>query len=148
MISSNLTIRQAIEKDIHALAALMDELGYPTSVDEMQKRFENISGHPDYETFVALVGDDIVGMVGLSKNLLYEKNGCCVRVLALVVNQSHRGKGIGYALMEAAEAWAKQAGAYAMLLNSRRIEERKQAHLFYQKIGFEPLSVGFVKKIK
>lgn len=142
MISSNLTIRQAIEKDIHALAALMDELGYPTSVDEMQKRFENISGHPDYETFVALVGDDIVGMVGLSKNLPYEKNGCCVCVLALVVNH------IGYALMEAAEAWAKQAGAYAMLLNSRRIEERKQAHLFYQKIGFEPLSVGFVKKIK
>lgn len=140
-------IREAEMKDITALSDLMNELGYETTADEMKKRFTNIQNHPDHKTFVAVVNGQIAGMAGMTKNYSYEQNDIYVRVIALVVNHAFRKKGVGKKLMETSEAWAKEIGANAVLLNCGNREERTAARQFYQQIGYEIKSSGFAKKL-
>ena len=148
MNEPNITIRFAVAEDIPALASLMIELGYPTTVEEMQQRFVQIQSHADYATFVAVCQHEVAGMIGVFKNIYYEKNGIYARIAALVVNEAYRNRGIGKLLIQQAEKWAIEAGATAILLNSGNREERKVAHAFYQHLGFEPKTTGFVKTLK
>jgi len=147
MQSTKIIIREAALTDILALAELMNELGYATSIDEMKSRFENIKNHKDYKTFVATDNTQILGMIGLSKNYSYEQNGIYVRVLAMVTRSRFRKNGIGKKLMDVAENWAKEIGANKVLLNCGNREEREIAQLFYKKIGYQVRSSGFVKKL-
>jgi hypothetical protein len=48
-----LRIRIARAEDVGVLAALMTDLGYPSSVEDMGRRFEGISADPSYATLVA-----------------------------------------------------------------------------------------------
>jgi GNAT superfamily N-acetyltransferase len=147
MTNTNLIIREADENDIYALASLMTELGYPTTDEEMTVRFKQILPHEDYQTYIAAVDNKVVGMVGLVKNFFYEKNGGYIRITALIVSKDSRGKGIGKALLTAAEQWALESSIHTIILNSGNKEERIPAHRFYEKNGYEHKSLGFVKNI-
>jgi GNAT superfamily N-acetyltransferase len=145
---NNCIIRPAVEDDIPALAILMNELGYTTSTEDMRMRYAALTAHADYATWVAVIEEQVIGMIGLIRQLYYEKNGICIRIGALVINSHYRKKGIGKLLMQKAEEWATETGASQVLLNSGNREERKDAHAFYQHLGFEPKTTGFVKTIK
>lgn len=58
-------IRKAVIKDVPELASLMEQLGYPTTVESMTVRFHNIESNPSYHTLVAEVNGKVVGMIGL-----------------------------------------------------------------------------------
>lgn len=142
-----LVIREAEITDVPALTDLIVQLGYSTTTPEMETRFANIHNHPDYKTLVAVVDDMVIGMAGLAKGYYYEHNGMYVRVLALVTNAKfHRG-GVGKALIEKAENWAREIGATTILLNCGNREERTTAHVFYKMLGYNIKSSGFVKKL-
>ena len=143
----NIIIREAETADISALAELMNELGYNTTVNDMKTRFENIQNHIDHKTFLAITDTKVSGMVGVSKNYSYEQNGIYVRVLALVTHSIFRHKGIGKKLMETAENWAREIGAEKVLLNCGNREERTIAHLFYKKMGYQVKSSGLIKEL-
>ena len=49
-LTDDVYIREANEDDIEAIALLMDDLGYPTPVNEMRSKLKNIFSHPDYRT--------------------------------------------------------------------------------------------------
>ena len=148
MAERTIQIRAAEPNDTKVLAALMTELGYPTTAEEMEERFRTISEHADYKTYVSVDGQTITGMVGLIKAYYFEKPGCYIRVAAMIVQYEYRGKGIGKALMQRAEEWGLEKGADSVLLNSGNREERKVAHLFYKRLGYEAKSTGFFKRIK
>lgn len=145
--SMEIKIRKADSNDIFALTELINELGYSTTQNEMKNRFEKIYNHPDFNTMLATIEDNIVGMVGATKNYSYEQNGIYIRVVALSVLQKFRTKGVGKKLMEAAESWAKEIGANVLLLNCGNRAKRKAAQLFYAKIGYSIKSSGFIKKL-
>jgi GNAT superfamily N-acetyltransferase len=147
MSENNFIIRQATDGDVPALALLMNELGYPTTVAEMQNRYNLLQSHPDYATWVAVCNNQVAGMIGLLRNIYYEKNGAYIRVGALVVNKEFRKMGLGKALLQKATDWAIELGAGQVILNSGNREERKEAHIFYQHQGFEPKTTGFVKTV-
>lgn len=140
-------IRKADAADISALAVLMEELGYPTSVENMKKRFAYIDAHSDYCTLVASYKGKIVGMAGLVKSFYYEKDGCYVRITALIVDSDYHNIGIGTKLVEASEKWARSKGASVLALNSGNRTERLKAHSFYRRTGFAETSIGFVKEL-
>jgi GNAT superfamily N-acetyltransferase len=148
MIPNNYIIRPAIEDDIPALASLMNELGYATTTQDMRVRFMALAAYPDYTTWVAVCNKQVIGMIGLIKQLYFEKNGVYIRVGALVIDSHYRRKGIGKLLMQKADEWAAETGAGQILVNSGNREERKDAHAFYQHLGYEPKTTGFVKTIK
>jgi GNAT superfamily N-acetyltransferase len=54
---------------------------------------------------------------------------------ALVVASRHRGRGIGRSLVEAAERWATARAAPRMTVASGLA--RGDAHLFYERLGYE-----------
>lgn len=140
-------IRDAGEGDIPQLTVLFTDLGYPTTDDEVLVRFNQVSKNPDYRTLVITEGDDVLGLAGLMHGIWYEKNGTYVRILAFVIRQDQRGKGIGKLLIRAVEGWAQGMGANSVILSSGNREERVGAHLFYQSLGYEIKSSGFIKQL-
>jgi len=146
-MNENIIIREAGLEDIKEMAQLMTQLEYPTSEKEMRLRFQHISAHPDYYTLVAVDGEEIVGLAGLMKGLYYEFNGEYMRVLALVVKDTGRQRGIGKALIKACEQWAISQGLNASVISSGNRPSREAAHLFYQKVGYQLKSSGFYKQL-
>jgi GNAT superfamily N-acetyltransferase len=139
-------IRKATLKDVPALASLMEQLGYPTTVENMTVRFINIDSNPSYHTLVAEEDGKVVGMIGLYTSILYNKDGLYARVIAFVVDSNYRNKGIGKLLINEAEIWARNQGADSIGLNSGNRPERDNAHQYYKRMGYVEKSTGFVKR--
>ena len=59
----------------------------------------------------------------------------------MVVDQSIRRGGVGRGLIDAAVALARETNAYKIQLQSAA--HRREAHAFYESMGFEASSVGF-----
>lgn len=147
MTETSITIRNFEPADLSSLTGLTNELGYVTTVEQMKARMETILLLPDHWTFVAVVGDKVIGYTGVSKNYFWEQDGCFIRIQALVVSQQHRRLGVAQKLIDAVEALARQVNARLIVLNCGNREERRQAHQFYPKMGFEPKSTGYVKRL-
>lgn len=65
-----------------------------------------------------------------------------MRVGELVVDDSARGRGIGTALMRAAEEWAVQRGARQITLATSR------AQPFYEALGYRPTATYLKKALE
>lgn len=140
-------IREACSSDVPQLANLMGQLGYSTSVEQMRRRFEMISAEPSYHTLVIEVEGKVVGMSGLCKGIFYELDGIYVRIVAFVVDDTYRKKGLGKLLLAESEKWARSKGAVGIALNSGNRTERMAAHAFYKAMGYRGKSTGFAKEL-
>ena len=129
------SLRPASLSDVEALAGLVTELGYPTSLEEMRVRLQAVLEDADYDTFVARVGERVVGFVGTRLGPVYEANGLQGQIMALVVADGYRRMGIGRALMRAALENLEARGATSTIVNTGR--QRAGAHAFYEALGFE-----------
>ena len=138
-------IRTAEHRDIAVLAELMGELGYPTTEEQMAKRFTTIQQDSNYHTFVAVDDQEIVGMIGCFKGLSYEKDESYLRIIALVVKSSRRKTGVGALLVNHVQEWAYQHDIKKIAVNTgnRRVE----SHEFYKKMGFEGTGTGYYKSL-
>ena len=140
-------VRSACSSDIPQIALLMDQLGYPTSVEQMRTRFEKINAEPAYHTLVVEDEGKVIGMSGLCTGIFYESDGLYVRIVAFVVDESYRNKGLGRLLLVASEEWARNKGAVGIVVNSGNRTERIAAHAFYKAMGYREKSTGFVKEV-
>ncbi|MDK9864839.1 MULTISPECIES: GNAT family N-acetyltransferase [Staphylococcus] len=138
------------EKDfnkINELLVLYEELGYPTTAEDLFNRLKKIYSHEDYYLLLLIKDDVIIGLSGMCKMMFYEKNGEYMRLLAFVINSNYREKGYGTLLLNESEILAIQLGCKTITLNSGNREERDNAHSFYKNNGFENKSSGFSKSI-
>ncbi len=71
----------------------------------------------------------------------------CVEIAGLVVDERRRSSGVGRALMQHAEDWARSQGLHAVYLRSNII--RSDAHAFYEKLGYQRIKTqhAFRKKL-
>src|SRR5256885_7468933 len=99
----DVTVRSPEAGDMEALADLMTQLGYETRVSEMEMRMETILANKNYATFVAVSEGKVCGMIGTYTCYTYEHNSPSARILALIVSEKMRGRGVGEALIAAAE---------------------------------------------
>jgi GNAT superfamily N-acetyltransferase len=142
---NDMIIRSAQSADVEALANLMTELGYPTSLEQMRRRFKAISDDPSYGTLVAEREGKVLGMVGLHFERSYGSDDSRARIRAFVVGSEHRGKGVGQTLILAAEDWARRRGARDVLLAAHK--RRTDAHRFYLSMGYEVTGYLFYKTL-
>ena len=131
--------------DAAELAALVCELGYETTIAEMESRLVSILRDPRYKTLVARKDDKICGMIGTFSASSYLHNDLSGRIIALVVSKESRRCGIGAQLVAAAEKDFAQRGIKRVTLTTRF--EREEAHQFYEKLGYEQNGWRFVKQL-
>jgi GNAT superfamily N-acetyltransferase len=140
-----ISVRPAEAGDSPALADLMTQLGYPTRVSEMEMRMESICADKNYATFVAIHEGKVCGMIGTRVSHSFEHNSSGGAILALVVSDKMRGRGVGHALIAAAENDFAQK-------NIRRIAvythfRRTEAHEFYEKVGYTKNGFRLIKEL-
>ena len=131
--------------DAAELAALVCELGYETTIAEMESRLVSILRDPRYKTLVVRKDDKICGMIGTFSASSYLHNDLSGRIIALVVSTDSRRCGIGAELVAAAEKDFAQRGIKRVTLTTRF--EREEAHQFYEKLGYEQNGWRFVKQL-
>jgi GNAT superfamily N-acetyltransferase len=129
------TIRRASGTDAARLAALSGVLGYPVAIEELAGRLERLLARADQVVLVAESADsEVVGWLhGAEQDLLESGRRC--EILGLVVDPSHRSRGVGRRLVEAIEAWASARGLERMAVRSN--VARADSHPFYERLGYE-----------
>ncbi len=143
-LDANVRIRAARLSDVSQLAALMCELGYETTSDEMRARLKSIAKDVRYSTFVAKIGTELCGMIGTLTHMSHEHNDLSGKIVALVVSEKHRRSGVGRALIAAAEKDFAKRNVTRLTLTTRF--ERDEAHRFYQKLGYSRTGLRFAKE--
>jgi GNAT superfamily N-acetyltransferase len=139
------TIREATLADAAAIAGLITQLGYPATPAAMHGRLEALLADPDYRTWVAEAAGQVVGVAGAGVGLQYAGDGIRGQLLALVVDELWRRRGIGAALVATVERWLRERGADAVVVNSRH--SRLDAHRFYKQLGYQDTGLRFVKAL-
>lgn len=134
--------------DLESLTALMTDLGYPSSIEEMEERMKKIQSQSNCFTFVATINEKVVGMIGVRQNFTYTTNRIITQISALVTKKEYQGQGIGKELIKFIEEWTGSNESDFLYLTSAIKEERINAHEFYKKNGFEVTGYRFVKRIE
>lgn len=142
----NQKIRPATLDDAQALAALATQLGYPSEPEQIAQRLTLLSSLGS-QVFVAEVEGQVVGFVQVSPYFPFLMDRAA-EIAALVVDERWRGQGIGHALLQTAEAWAREKGYSAMHVRTNIVRER--AHRFYRREGYEVVKTAltFAKRIE
>jgi len=151
---STLVFREARMEDLEAIIRLHeeDELGShgdvwsPETRPAYEAAFDTIVRSPENLLFVAVDGDEVVGTFQLTfiPNLT-GRGALRVKVESVKVKAARRSSGIGGRMMAHAEEVAGTRGAAAMELTSNKT--RKDAHRFYERLGFSRSHEGFKKKL-
>lgn len=128
-------IREAVRADAPALARLNAvSLGYDYPEARTAAQLEKLLNSGRDGIFVAERDGRVVGYLHLvDYDLLYADP--MENIMGIAVDPDCRRQGIGRALLEAGEAWAKERGAAGIRLVSG--ETRTGAHAFYRSLGYE-----------
>jgi GNAT superfamily N-acetyltransferase len=126
--------------DASAIAQLTSELGYDLTEGQATDRLSRILLRNDHQCFVADRDGRAVGWV----HGVYAEHVDAepfVMIGGLVVDRNLRRTGIGRALMDHAEAWARERGCSMVRLSSSA--PRSAAHRFYEALGYTNIKTQF-----
>lgn len=124
-------VRVANSQDAGTLVPLFEQLGYPVHLAEIRERLENLPH--DTRVLVATLDDRVAGFAAITLRKTFVV-GLLAELEGLVVSEGSRSKGIGAALLAAAERWAFEGGAPLVHVKTNVI--RKRAHDFYRSNGY------------
>lgn len=144
--STSLFLGHIAEPDIEALALLLEELsGEATDLPTMRRNFRSLEVREDVHLLGAWIDGTLVGcLMGIVCTDLVGDGRPFMVLENVVVSSSHRGHGIGRALIERIEDVCRQARcAYVLFVSSAH---RTDAHRFYEALGYRTDSVQGFKK--
>lgn len=144
----DLELRPVRREDVAGLTGLLGQLGYPTTEPAVHDRLGHWLDDPASRLIGAGDGGDLVGVAALHVMPMLEIDGRMGRLLALVVDEAYRGRGLGQSLVAAAEEQARAAGCVKMEITSSR--DRTRTQVFYQLLGYDDIctsSARFIKRL-
>ena len=134
-MNKNFIVRQAVisdAKDIYYINKT--SLGYDYDLEKQKAKIQAVLNDSTQVIFVAETNNKVVGYIHLvNYDVIYADN--FKNCLGLAVDNDYKRNGIGSALLEQAEIWAKENGAVGIRLCSG--VEREKVHRFYQSQGYE-----------
>lgn len=142
-MESAVHIRDATIADAGAVASLLMQLGYPSTGDEVAARLLRLRDFGSAMIRVAEFGGQPVGVITCHVFPSIHAPTPIAWLTTLVVSQEFAGRGIGRALTDSAEDWARSCGASRIAVTSAN--HRDGAHAFYEHIGYERTGVRLAK---
>lgn len=110
--------------------------GAVLSFSETTKLFHCIESYPNYSIYVACINGEVVGTFGLLiMHNLGHQGALSGIVEDVVVDPNLHREGIGKAMMHFAMQKCKENKCYKLSLSTNL--KRKNAHLFYESLGFK-----------
>jgi len=145
---SYLDIRRAVVDDVAAIVALLadDPLGAqresPDDLAPYLAAFERIRTDPNQHLVVAVRDGRVVGTLQLTVVPGLSRRGATRSIIEAVrIHADARGDGLGTRLVEWAIEESRRLGCRLVQLTSD--STRRDAHRFYERLGFEASHVGF-----
>ncbi len=142
---SPVVIREAVRADAEALAALIVPLGYEIFPHAVAGRLAAMA-RVGNRTFVAEKDRRVIGCITTSAMQVIHRPAPVGRISMMVVEEEQRGRGIGRSLVAAAEDHLRDTGCHIVEVTSRF--DLTEAHLFYEKLGFEKTSVRLARNLQ
>ena len=139
------TIRPLDSTDADAVAALLPDLGYEATADQVVRRLAALRAWPDQDAFVAVVDGTVVGLCHVQGVRMLNSEGYA-EIQALVVSAACQGQGIGKQLVAHACDWAFARGYERVRLRSNVV--REAAHAFYEHLGFEKAKASYAFELR
>jgi GNAT superfamily N-acetyltransferase len=136
----SVTLRLLESTDADAISALLPDLGYAATADQVRRRLAALREWPDQDAFVAVADGQVVGLCHVQGVRLLVSDGYA-EIQALVVSAACQGQGIGRRLVAHARDWAFARGYDRVRLRSG--VQREAAHAFYEHLGFEKAKASY-----
>jgi GNAT superfamily N-acetyltransferase len=128
------SVRAARAEDADEIARLSGELGYPVSAAAMRTRLSLVlASASDMVRVVEDADGAVIGWLQAHAGSTVE-SGLKVEIVGLVVAGIARRAGVGRALVEEAERWARGRSADTLVVRSN--VRRAESHRFYPAVGF------------
>jgi GNAT superfamily N-acetyltransferase len=140
-----LTLRLLQSTDADALVALLPDLGYEVTADQLVRRLDAMRAWPDQEAFVAEVDGAVVGLCHVQGVRMLISDGYA-EIQALVVSAARQDEGLGRKLVAHACEWAFARGYERVRLRSNVV--REEAHRFYEHLGFQKAKASYAFELR
>ena len=136
-MEENYTIRQAVESDAAAVKGLLEELenrAFDQAVFD-QIFMEYLTSSRTLVQVALLQETEIVGFISCKGQSLLHHEGLVFEIQEMIVTAAHQGKGLGRKMVDEICEEVKSLGAKSLEVTSNK--RRKEAHIFYQSVGFK-----------
>jgi ribosomal protein S18 acetylase RimI-like enzyme len=142
---TTISIRQATVSDAEDIATLLGQLGHPGEIDFIKKQIMKFRANDNGVVWVAVSSQQVVGFLVLLIYSTFHHQKPVARLLDLCVLESHRRAHIGELLVEEAVSLAKKKSCSKLEVSCQNF--RKDAHKFYDRMGFEQTHHYFAKSV-
>lgn len=155
MATPEILIRPARGSDLPELIALFaaDAVGGhgdttdPSALDDYQRAFDRIAASPDQTLYVAEFDGKVAGTFQTMITTSLTGRGSSSMIIEAVQTRGDlRGQGIGARMINFCIEEAKRLDVRLVQLTSNAA--RKDAHRFYERLGFKPSHLGFKMALK
>lgn len=126
--------RPAVPADHAAIAVLLRQLGYEIAPALVLRQLQALPHAAHDQVLVAALHGEVVGSISLHAVPMFHTGGFLGRITSLVVDERYRARGVGSALIWAAQRWFQAAGCAKLEVTSS--DHRSGAHRFYEGHGF------------
>jgi GNAT superfamily N-acetyltransferase len=137
-------IRPAGPRDSDALARLIEQLEYEVTPDEVAERLVTMEAEGRLVLVAELEGE-VMACLSTSIMRVLHRPAPVGRISMMVVDERLRNRGIGAALVRAAERLLAERGCYMVEVTSH--VRRTDAHRFYERLGYERTSVRLARTL-
>ena len=148
--NSPVSMRLAQTEDVPELHRIYRQLESPgggATLERLTASFDSVRAVAGYEVWVATREERIVGTFALLIiPTLGDRCAPAGVVEDVVVDAAERGHGIGRRMIEFALERCREAGCYKLALSTNL--RRKEAHRFYQSLGFKRHGYSFVVELE
>jgi len=152
------TIEMECDLTVHIRPALLNDFGgvltlfcqlWPEKVlnrERQQAVYNAMLESGGYELLCAVKEEAIAGFASLSIQHNFWQEGRILYITTMIVDEKHRGQGIGTALIREIEKIARERGCKRIELESAF--HRTDAHAFYEKMGFEKRAHFYSREVE
>jgi GNAT superfamily N-acetyltransferase len=142
-------VRSPSLSDSASLSELLEQLGYPSTEEQVQQRLSSLDASTGQRVLIAdlWLGNQAVvaGFLALQFGVFFHSDLRHAQLTALVTDRRYRHRGVARALVAEAQSLARRE--HCVLLHLRSNRSRDDAHGFFRAMGFDETHLTFEKKL-